>query len=58
VPLFAIANKQDLEGALSPELVERILGIRAFGMVAVDPNRKAEMMRILLDAVDKYVGQG
>jgi small GTP-binding protein len=58
VPIFAIANKQDLEGALSPELVERILGVRAFGMVAVDPNRKAEMMRILLDAVDKYVGQG
>jgi len=56
VPVWAIANKQDLDGALSPELVERILGVRTFGMVAIDPNRRAEMMRILLDAVDKYVG--
>jgi small GTP-binding protein len=56
VPVWAIANKQDLEGALSPELVERILGVRAFGMVAVNPQRREEMMRILLDAVDKYIG--
>ncbi len=56
VPVWAIANKQDLEGALTPELVERILGVRAFGMVAVNPQRREEMMRILLDAVDKYIG--
>jgi len=56
VPVWAIANKQDLDGALSPQLVERILGVRAFGMVAIDPNRRAEMLRILLDAVDKYIG--
>jgi small GTP-binding protein len=56
VPVWAIANKQDLEGALSPELVERILGIPAFGMVAIDQARKEEMMQILLDAVDKYIG--
>lgn len=56
VPVWAIANKQDLDGALTPELVERILGVRAFGMVAVNPERREEMMRILLDAVDKYIG--
>jgi len=56
VPVWAIANKQDLEGALSPELVERILGIPAFGMVAIDQGRKEEMMQILLDAVDRYIG--
>ncbi len=56
VPVWAIANKQDLDGALTPELVERILGVRAFGMVAVNPDRREEMMRILLDAVDKYIG--
>ncbi|MFX1318651.1 MAG: ADP-ribosylation factor-like protein [Promethearchaeota archaeon] len=56
VPVWAIANKQDLEGALSPELVERILGIPAFGMVAIDRKRKEEMMQILLDAVDRYIG--
>jgi small GTP-binding protein len=55
VPVWAIANKQDLEGALTPELVERILGIPAFGMVAIDQKRKEEMMGILLDAVDKYI---
>ncbi len=56
VPVWAIANKQDLEGALSPELVERILGIPAFGMVAIDQTRKEEMLQILLDAVDRYIG--
>jgi small GTP-binding protein len=56
VPVWAIANKQDLEGALSPELVERILGIPAFGMVAIDQARKEEMMQILLDAVERYIG--
>ncbi|MDO8124711.1 MAG: GTP-binding protein, partial [Candidatus Hermodarchaeota archaeon] len=56
VPVWAIANKQDLEGALSPELVERILGIPAFGMVAIDQARKEEMLQILLDAVDRYIG--
>ncbi|MFX1576634.1 MAG: ADP-ribosylation factor-like protein, partial [Promethearchaeota archaeon] len=45
VPVWAIANKQDLEGALTPELVERILGIPAFGMVAIDQSRKEEMMQ-------------
>jgi small GTP-binding protein len=58
VPVWAIANKQDLEGALSPELVERILGIPAFGMVAIDQKRKEEMMQILLDAVERYIGTG
>ncbi len=56
VPIWAIANKQDLEGALSPSLVERLLGVPTFGMVAVNPEKRAEMMRILLDAVEKYVG--
>ncbi len=56
VPVWAIANKQDLEGALSPSLVERLLGVPTFGMVAVNPEKRAEMMRILLDAVEKYVG--
>ncbi len=56
VPVFAIANKQDLEGALSPGLVERLLGVPTFGMVAVNPEKRSEMMRILLDAVEKYVG--
>ncbi|MFX1490973.1 MAG: hypothetical protein ACFFBU_01815 [Promethearchaeota archaeon] len=46
VPVWAIANKQDLEGALSPGLVGRILRIPAFGMVAIDQNRKEEMMGV------------
>ena len=49
--LLAIANKQDLPGALSPQLVQRILGIRAYGMVAIDPNNREKALEIIKEAL-------
>ncbi len=49
--LLAIANKQDLPGALSPQLVQRILGIKAYGMVAIDPNNRQKALDIINEAL-------
>ncbi len=49
--LLAIANKQDLPGALSPQLVQRILGIKAYGMVAIDPNNREKALDIIKEAL-------
>jgi small GTP-binding protein len=49
--LLAIANKQDLPGALSPQLVQRILGIKAFGMVAIDPSNQQKALDIIKEAL-------
>ncbi|MHA1131888.1 MAG: ADP-ribosylation factor-like protein [Candidatus Helarchaeota archaeon] len=42
-----IANKQDLPGALSPTEVESILGVETHGLVAVNPNNKQLLFKIL-----------
>jgi GTPase SAR1 family protein len=47
----AIANKQDLPGALKPEEIEKILGVKAFGMVGNDPNLRETWVNILRDVV-------
>lgn len=49
--VLAIANKQDLPGALSPALVQRILGVKSFGMVAIDPNNREKALEIITEAL-------
>jgi small GTP-binding protein len=56
VPLFAIANKQDKPNVMKPEVVQKILGVPTYPMVAIDKNRRDEMLRILMDAAATYVG--
>jgi len=48
---YAIANKQDLPGALPPSEVGRRLGLKAFGMVAIDPSYREKMLNIIREAV-------
>ncbi len=48
---WAIANKQDLPGALAPKLVQRILGVQAYGLVAIDPRYREVLYKIILGAV-------
>ena len=45
----AIANKQDLENALSVEKIEEILGIKAYSMVAIESNNRDKMIQIVAD---------
>jgi small GTP-binding protein len=56
VPLFAIANKQDKPNVMKPEVVQKILGVPTYPMVAIDISRRDEMLRILMDAAATYVG--
>ncbi|MFX1566226.1 MAG: ADP-ribosylation factor-like protein [Promethearchaeota archaeon] len=51
--LLAIANKQDLPGALSPQLVERILGIKTYGMVAIDPDNREKGLDIIKEVLKR-----
>lgn len=48
---FAIANKQDLPGALSPTEVGRILNLKTYGMVAIDPKNRDKLFKIITEAI-------
>lgn len=56
VPVFALANKQDKPNAMRPEVVQKILGIPTYPMVAIDKARRDEMLGILMTAAAQYVG--
>lgn len=56
VPVFSLANKQDLPNAMKPEVVGKILGIPTYPMVAIDKNRRDEMLGILMTAAAQYIG--
>ncbi|MHA1638551.1 MAG: ADP-ribosylation factor-like protein [Candidatus Thorarchaeota archaeon] len=56
VPLFCMANKQDKPNAMRPEVVQKILGVPTYPMVAIDKSRRDEMLRILMNATAQYVG--
>jgi small GTP-binding protein len=48
--IWAIANKQDLEGCLLPDTVQRLLGLRTIGLVAIDPRNKERLFTTLMGA--------
>ena len=56
VPVFAIANKQDKPNAMKPEVVQKILGVATYPMVAIDKSRRDEMLRILMTAAAQFIG--
>ncbi len=47
VKVLALANKQDVKGALSPYLVQRILGVTTYGMVAINPENREKALDII-----------
>ncbi len=50
--IIAIANKQDLPGALSADKVEEKLGIRTYGMSAIRVDLRGRIRRILEYEID------
>jgi small GTP-binding protein len=52
-PLIAIANKQDLPNRLTPELVEKLLGIPTYGMVSINSNYREKIHEILRQEIAK-----
>jgi len=56
VPVFALANKQDLPNAMKPDVVQKLLGVPTYPMVAIDESRRDEMLNILMTAAAQYIG--
>lgn len=50
--LAVIANKQDLPEAMKIEDIERLMGQKAYSMIAIDPNNRPKMIRIIADILD------
>ncbi len=48
----AIANKQDRENAFSVEKIEKILGIKAYSMIAIEPNNRDKMIQIVANILE------
>ncbi len=47
-----IANKQDLPEAKEVEDIERLMGNKTYGFVAIDTNNRPKMIRIIADLLD------
>ena len=47
-----IGNKQDLPDAMKPEQIEKILGLKTYSMIAVDPKNRTKMIQIIADILD------
>jgi small GTP-binding protein len=47
-----IGNKQDLNGAISPTEIERILGLKSYSMIAKDPENRDKMIQIIADILE------
>ncbi|NHJ13866.1 MAG: GTP-binding protein [Candidatus Thorarchaeota archaeon] len=56
VPLFIIANKQDLPESMKAEKIQRLLGAPTFAMVGTDKTRRDEFIRLMLEVSAKTVG--
>ncbi len=51
--IIGIANKQDLDNRLTPEFVEKLLGIPTHGMIAINSNHRSKILEILKDIISK-----
>ena len=49
-----IANKQDMPRAMKPKLIERLLGVPCYAMVAINPTFRENIKSILATAIDKW----
>ena len=50
--IAVIGNKQDLESALNTLEIERILGVKTYKMIAIDPNNREKMIQIVADVLE------
>ncbi len=56
VPLFIVANKQDLPESMKGDKIKRLLGAPTFAMVATNKSRREEFIRFMLEVAAKTVG--
>ncbi len=46
-----IANKQDLPNATPPKVIEKYIGLKTHGLVAIDPNYRTKILEIIKEKV-------
>ncbi len=47
-----IGNKQDIKGALNALQIEKILGLKTYSMIALDPMNRDKMIQIIADVLE------
>jgi small GTP-binding protein len=47
-----VGNKQDLNGALTPSQIERLLSLKTYSMIAKDPDNRDKMIQIIADILE------
>ncbi|MFX1419687.1 MAG: ADP-ribosylation factor-like protein [Promethearchaeota archaeon] len=47
-----IGNKQDLKEAMNSVQIENVLGLKAYSMIALDPNNRDKMIQIIADVLE------
>ncbi|MFX1236890.1 MAG: ADP-ribosylation factor-like protein, partial [Promethearchaeota archaeon] len=47
-----IGNKQDLEGAMSPTQIEKVIGLKAYSMIANRAKNREKMIKIIADVLE------
>ncbi|MFX1495382.1 MAG: ADP-ribosylation factor-like protein, partial [Promethearchaeota archaeon] len=47
-----IGNKQDLQSAMKPDQIEKILGLKTYSMIAKDPVNRDKMITIIADILE------
>lgn len=45
--LYVIANKQDLPDAIAPEKIEKLLNVKTYGLIAIDPENRSKIIAII-----------
>jgi small GTP-binding protein len=56
--IICIANKQDLPSRLKPEEIQRQLGVKTYGCVAIDPAYREGVMNIIVQSVRDVINKG
>jgi small GTP-binding protein len=56
--IICIANKQDLPSRLKPEEIQKQLGVKTYGCVAIDPAYREGVMGIIVQAVRDIINKG
>ncbi|MHA1130769.1 MAG: hypothetical protein ACTSQI_20500 [Candidatus Helarchaeota archaeon] len=51
---YCLCNKQDLPRAMRPKLVERMLNVPCYPMVAINPTYREELMSLITQAIDEW----
>ena len=50
--IAVIANKQDTKNAISTQDIEKIIGLKTYSMIAINPENRMKMMQVIADLLE------